>query len=186
MREGYKPNPVYAVINLGITLLQCSLRSTRGHKRAILNRFLILHRMGFAMPFSSLKTRWALTPPFHPYLHKEGGIFSAALSVASRRPAVNRHPALWCSDFPHSLSGRATAPPSLTERIRICPSEVNYILKFRGENTCSRDNLYHHLSVLTLSCRQHCTNKTCNDCNEDEDISMKRRLTFRLFPCPYT
>ena len=29
-----------------------------------------------------------------------GGLISVALSVASRRPAVNRHPALWSPDFP--------------------------------------------------------------------------------------
>jgi len=29
-----------------------------------------------------------------------GGIFSAALSVGSHRPAVSWHPALWCPDFP--------------------------------------------------------------------------------------
>ena len=29
-----------------------------------------------------------------------GCMFSVALSVASRRPAVNRHPALWSPDFP--------------------------------------------------------------------------------------
>ena len=29
-----------------------------------------------------------------------GGVLSVALSVASRRPAVSRHPALWSPDFP--------------------------------------------------------------------------------------
>ncbi len=29
-----------------------------------------------------------------------GGLLSVALSVASRRPAVSWHPALWCPDFP--------------------------------------------------------------------------------------
>jgi len=29
-----------------------------------------------------------------------GGLFSVALSIASRRPAVSRHPALWSPDFP--------------------------------------------------------------------------------------
>jgi len=36
-----------------------------------------------------------------------GGLLSVALSVASRRPAVNRLPALWCPDFP--LRSRAAA-----------------------------------------------------------------------------
>jgi hypothetical protein len=50
--------------------------------------------------------RCALTAPFHPCLCPRlapraiGGLLSAALSVASRRPGVTRHPALWSSDFP--------------------------------------------------------------------------------------
>jgi hypothetical protein len=46
-----------------------------------------------------------------------GGIFSVALSIASRRPGITRHPALRCSDFPHRLSKRqasaAARPPPL-------------------------------------------------------------------------
>jgi hypothetical protein len=38
-----------------------------------------------------------------------GGIFSVALSIASRRPGVTRHPALWCSDFPHRLQNLQAA-----------------------------------------------------------------------------
>src|SRR5882672_6697942 len=61
--------------------------------------YLVLHHAGFAMPAPLLTPRWALTPPFHPYLranHEDipkvflraitgrrtaGGIFSVALSV---------------------------------------------------------------------------------------------------------
>ena len=53
-----------------------------------------------------------------------GGLFSVALSVASRPPAVSRHPALWSSDFPRRPQG---APrPSLASRTRLvnqCPGE---------------------------------------------------------------
>lgn len=35
--------------------------------------------------------RWALTPPFHPYPYKRGGIISVALSVGLPRPGVTRH-----------------------------------------------------------------------------------------------
>ncbi len=64
--------------------------------------YLVLHRAGFAMPATLLAPRWALTPPFHPYLRgapledipkvflraitgirSAGGIFSVALSVNS-------------------------------------------------------------------------------------------------------
>jgi hypothetical protein len=62
--------------------------------------YLVLHRAGFALPASLLTPRWALTPPFHPYLRRvpfedipkvflraitgiryAGGMFSVALSV---------------------------------------------------------------------------------------------------------
>ena len=39
-----------------------------------------------------------------PRAEPRGGIFSVALSIASRRPGVTRHPALRCSDFPHRPS----------------------------------------------------------------------------------
>ena len=44
-----------------------------------------------------------------------GGLLSAALSVIgrSRRPGVTRHPALWSSDFPPSMSRRTRRRPSL-------------------------------------------------------------------------
>jgi len=32
--------------------------------------------------------------PFHPFLHKAGGLISVALSVASQRLAVSEHPVL--------------------------------------------------------------------------------------------
>ncbi len=47
--------------------------------------YLVLLRMGFALPAGLLRPRCALTAPFHPYQpHKAaGGIFSVALSVKS-------------------------------------------------------------------------------------------------------
>jgi hypothetical protein len=64
--------------------------------------YLVLHHAGFALPRTLLPERWALTPPFHPYLRRvpfedipkvflraitgirhAGGIFSVALSVNS-------------------------------------------------------------------------------------------------------
>ena len=72
--------------------------------------YLVLHHAGFAVPTTLLPPRWALTPPFHPYLRANhadipkvflrsatglrsaGGIFSVALSVtpplARLRPLV--------------------------------------------------------------------------------------------------
>lgn len=86
--------------------------------------YLALPRMGFAMPFLLPETRWALTPPFHPYHRLSFAVaacattsqemtlppcgvkvelrryLSVALSVTSQCPAINRHPALWGPDFP--------------------------------------------------------------------------------------
>src|SRR5262250_3998650 len=67
--------------------------------------YLALHHAGFSVPRLSPNERWALTPPFHPYLRNQlrdvlqvslldataldftGGFFSVALSVnrSSRR-----------------------------------------------------------------------------------------------------
>ena len=54
-----------------------------------------------------------------------GGLFSAALSVASRRPAVSRHPALRSSDFP---------PPRKLERATVRPPHVRC-------KTCANSNV---------------------------------------------
>jgi hypothetical protein len=42
--------------------------------------YLALLQLWFTMPFVLPRPRWALTPPFHPYLLR-GGLFSVALSV---------------------------------------------------------------------------------------------------------
>ena len=43
--------------------------------------YLVLLRVGFALPATLLLRRCALTAPFHPYPAVRGGIFSVALSV---------------------------------------------------------------------------------------------------------
>ena len=82
----------------------------------------LLHRVGFAVPPPSPGARCALTAPFHP-CHARlaapfGGLLSVALSCGSPRPAVGRHPALWCPDFPRRPSRTdafaRTAPASRT------------------------------------------------------------------------
>src|SRR5690349_14469299 len=49
--------------------------------------YLALLQLGFTMPFVLPRMRWALTPPFHPYLARNtstlGGLFSVALAVAN-------------------------------------------------------------------------------------------------------
>jgi len=73
-----------------------------------LTAYLVLLPMGFSVPPTLLSTRWALTPPFHPYpprkLNEAGGLFSVALSVdrtlCPAALACERHRALWSLDFP--------------------------------------------------------------------------------------
>ncbi len=45
-----------------------------------------------------------------------GGIFSAALSIGSRRPAVSWHPALRCPDFPPKPKTSAIVQPTFAWR----------------------------------------------------------------------
>ena len=55
------------------------------------------------------KLRWALTPPFHPYLHfRKGGYFLSHCPRRHRRLSVRKYIALCCPDFPlcHSQSDR--------------------------------------------------------------------------------
>ncbi|VXB09870.1 hypothetical protein BREVUG8_100364 [Brevundimonas sp. G8] len=52
---------------------------------------MVLLQAGLAMPSLLPGTRWALTPPFHPYRPREaGGLLSVALSLGSPRAEVIR------------------------------------------------------------------------------------------------
>ena len=63
----------------------------------------VLLPVWFTVPSPLLQTRWALTPPFHPYLvipvvaasaqryGRRGGLLSVALSLGSPPPGVTRH-----------------------------------------------------------------------------------------------
>ncbi len=85
--------------------------------------YLALPRMGFTVPATVASAAVGSYPPAcgrhallrHPFTlacaaHAAiGGLLSVALSVASRRPAVNRHPALRGPDFPPRAMRAATA-----------------------------------------------------------------------------
>jgi hypothetical protein len=94
--------------------------------------YLVLHHAGFSLPPPLLPERWALTPPFHPYLlrvpfedfpkvflrsvtgiRSAGGIFSVALSV--NRSTGFSLP----SSKPHSLKSVLPLPWRYQAR---CPS----------------------------------------------------------------
>ena len=76
--------------------------------------YLALLRLGVTLPRLLPGARWALTPPFHPYPDKQGGMFSVVLSVAFRRPGVTWQPALWSSDFPQQPPRCLPRPPRPT------------------------------------------------------------------------
>ena len=99
--------PVSRVLSWTVIYLDALLpiRSSRPSKLCVEQTTLLsaLQRMGFTWQQVSPSARWALTPPFHPYLHSRRFI-SVALSLRSPSAAVSRHPALRCSDFPHGIS----------------------------------------------------------------------------------
>jgi hypothetical protein len=97
------------------------VRSLRSEAR--LPPYLVLLRVGFAMPAPLLERRCALTAPFHPYpdVAAKAVYFlwhfpSAGLETSF--PDVIRHTALWSSDFPPSSldAARATVRSSCLPR----------------------------------------------------------------------
>src|SRR5215469_10779223 len=67
--------------------------------------YLVLLRVGFAVPRALLRGRCALTAPFHPYLSlaTEAVCFLLrfpSIGLDTDIPDVIRHTALWSSDFP--------------------------------------------------------------------------------------
>ncbi len=103
------PEGIRIVISLGRPLpvasssLPAARPEGRGRCGSHLAAYLALLRLGVTVPSLLPATRWALTPPFHPYhrsLNPSGGLFSVARSVASRRPGVTWQSTQWSSDFP--------------------------------------------------------------------------------------
>ena len=68
--------------------------------------------------------------PLPDPLRAIGGLFSAALSVASRRLAVSQRPVLWSSDFPLGLRVPAIVfpHPGANDRSRTCPALRLHVL----------------------------------------------------------
>ena len=92
--------------------------------------YLIFQPIRFALPSASLRRRWALTPPFHPFLCwgtrqvlaiSKGGLFSVALAVPWPSPVkalpVRKYGALCCPDFPPWINraARRLAPCKVRE-----------------------------------------------------------------------
>ncbi len=78
--------------------------------------YLVLLRVGFAMPRTLLPERCALTAPFHPYrdlaIEAVSSLWHFPSDALQRAiPDVIRHAALWSSDFPLSQP-RSPAKPA--------------------------------------------------------------------------
>src|SRR6185295_16899107 len=74
----------------------------------LLPSYLVLLRVGFALPDGLLRPRCALTAPFHPYPVMGRYIFCGTFRKARfdrTLPAVSRHAALWRPDFPPRKRG---------------------------------------------------------------------------------
>ena len=91
------------------------LRGTAGAGRHSCS---VLHRTGFVLPRRSLAARWALTPPFQPYLPRQAVYFLRHYPwqrTCVRRPrACARRAAPRCPDFP--LHGSTAQRPPATRR----------------------------------------------------------------------
>jgi len=135
-REKPRSGPVSRVLSLGVrgdghlSRTPIARRLQQPTRESMANRTgsrsprraapcLVLLRVGFAKPAESPRLRCALTAPFHPYLIRGprqtqaaaiGGVFSVALSLASRPVGVTDHPVLRSPDFPPAASrSRATS-----------------------------------------------------------------------------
>jgi hypothetical protein len=108
------------------------MRHTRDYWTGRPVSYFALHRKGFFMPSRSRATRWALTPPFHPYPDRArlaasrtgryilcDTIRHYALKRSARTwlPLV-RHPARWCPDFPLQTLAGAALPAPWDQRTR--------------------------------------------------------------------
>ena len=84
--------------------------------------YLILLRMGFAVPSALLKTRWALTPPFHPYPERRRALAAKLLAVYSLwhfpspfDGATGRYPASCPLEFGLSSAAGETPADAITD-----------------------------------------------------------------------
>src|SRR5260370_12063091 len=80
--------------------------------------YLVLLRVGFAMPVPLLERRCALTAPFHPYPDVAAKAVCSLWHLPSTGfetglPDVIRHTALWSSDFPLPLRPPPLPSPCL-------------------------------------------------------------------------
>src|ERR1700682_2884165 len=93
-------------------------------RRAAVNALLFgLAPGGVCLAGRSPVRRWALPPPFPPYLTARlrrhslpGGVISVALSFESPRLGITQRPALWSPDFPPTVFTYVGGHPSASAR----------------------------------------------------------------------
>ena len=87
--EGFQFRPAYATLKWSAFRKTETLAQRAG---PALPSYLALHHAGFSVPRLSPSERWALTPPFHPYLQisisKASCRFPCAMPPCSISPAV--------------------------------------------------------------------------------------------------
>ena len=95
--------------------------------------YLTLLRMGFTVPSPLPGRRCALTAPFHPYprIKIQGGLLSAALSLALPRPGVTRHAV--CQES--GLSSARLEPAADARLLRSLALYLNLVGEWDTQNT---------------------------------------------------
>src|SRR5581483_3183361 len=90
--------------------------------------------MGFALPNELLRSRCALTAPFHPYRLRRRYVFCGTFRKTRFEralPAVSRHAALWRPDFPLPRPFRtaAAAVHSPTVPVRLLHDKSRNVMR---------------------------------------------------------
>ena len=103
------------------------MRAERIRAGPALPSYLALHHAGFSVPSRSLETRWALTPPFHPYHARR--LFFIATSRRFCLPAITETPHrrfIFCGTFRRRFAQARTAHlvaakrrPGVTRRVAL-------------------------------------------------------------------
>lgn len=108
----------------------------------------IAHRRVYP-PLSLQIERWALTPPFHPYLPKAGGFLSVALSVFRIPFLEPKSPSVTRSDCP-LVSGLSSPSTPRGEEKGDRSARVSFIGKSGSISSMSIYSNWHKLCNLTV------------------------------------
>jgi hypothetical protein len=101
---------------------QKGVRSFERTQRAgpALPSYLVLHHAGFALPPSLLPERWALTPPFHPYLRRAPFEDIPKVFLRSITGIRSAGGLILCGTFRDAFA-RTNSSPGVTRRVALHP-----------------------------------------------------------------